>query len=121
MKYYDMLVLIILAAFSAIMITGTFVFPDTIFGIPDASTTLKFLNPFTLSQPLCLDLRGLSSYTCQLDVIDRRLKVKGFKNPRAVNASVMPKLMSANTNAAMVMITEKAADLIKQAIYTKLW
>ena len=40
---YDVLILIISAGFSAIMIMGAFVFPDTIFGITDASTctTLK--------------------------------------------------------------------------------
>ena len=41
--------LMISVAFSAIMIVGAFVFPDTISGITEASTTRRFLTPFTLS------------------------------------------------------------------------
>ena len=46
-------------------------------------------------------------------VVNSQLKVKGFKNLRVADALVMPKLVFANTNAATVMIAEKAADLIK--------
>jgi len=51
--------------------------------------------------------------TDPLAVVDDRLRVHGVAGLRVVDASVMPRITSGNTNAPTVMIAEKGAELIR--------
>jgi len=59
--------------------------------------------------------------TCKMGVdavavVDPELRVHGLVGLRVADASVMPTVVSGNTNAATIMIGEKLADIVRQRV-----
>lgn len=69
--------------------------------------------------------RGVSNLhpvgTCRMgravdDVVDPQLRVYGIEGLRVADASIMPSIVAGNTNAPSIMIGEKCADMVRQAV-----
>ena len=62
----------------------------------------------TAYHPSCTNKMG----TDNLSVVDGNTRVYGIKNLRIIDSSIMPDIVSANLNASVVMMAERAADFI---------
>ncbi len=72
---------------------------------------LEFIqqNAATEFHPSCTCRMGSD----EMAVVDESLKVRGIEDLRIVDASIMPDVISANLNATVMMIAEKAADIVR--------
>jgi choline dehydrogenase len=83
---------------------------------PDVQTDDEFLaaatqRGTTTFHPGCTCRMGPADTTWA--VVDDQLRVHGLQNIRVVDASVMPRMISANLNASTMMIADKASDMIR--------
>ena len=81
---------------------------------PDCQSDAEILNAIRQMSSTVYHLVG----TCRMGrddraVVDPSLRVNGVRGLRVVDASVMPKITAANTNAPTIMIAEKAASIIR--------
>ncbi len=89
---------------------------EEIFPGPQASTDEDLLNHVRATSGTTFH----QTSTCMMGpgpmaVVDTTLRVKGLDALRVIDASIMPTVVSGNTNAAAIMIAEKGADMILRA------
>ena len=85
--------------------------------LPGADATsddslIDFIREFatTIYHPACTCRMGND----EMSVVDERLRVHGIAGLRVADASIMPRIINANTNAPCIMIGEKAAHMIRE-------
>ncbi len=87
---------------------ATEVMPGAAAQSDDALLAFARATGYTQFHPTCTCRMGVDA----LAVVDPGLRVRGLEGLRVADASVMPAVVSGNTNAAAIMIAEKAADLV---------
>lgn len=90
--------------------------PGPEFDTDDALLEFARDNGATIFHPSCTCRMGPASDP--MAVVDARLRVRGVDGLRVVDASAMPLLVSGNTNAPVVMMAEKAVDMIREDRHT---
>ena len=106
------------SAFDIFRTKGDVTFLNKMQGHPHVKGSDEFWRWYIKEMPLTV---YHPSGTCKMGgagdqshVVGPRLRVEGFANLRVVDASIMPEVTSGNTNAPVIMIAEKAADMIKE-------
>ncbi len=86
-------------------------------GIQSDAELLQFAREFggTVFHPTSTCKMGVDA----LAVVDPELRVRGVRGLRVADASIMPTVVSGNTNAASIMIGEKCADLVRGATMSR--
>ncbi|XP_074030238.1 glucose dehydrogenase [FAD, quinone] isoform X1 [Leptinotarsa decemlineata] len=89
---------------------------------PDCAHIQKYTDPYwecmirlysvTIYHPIGTCKMG--PYWDQDAVVDPQLRVYGIKGLRVIDASIMPQMVSGNTNAPAIMIGEKGSDMVKE-------
>ncbi|XP_074595219.1 oxygen-dependent choline dehydrogenase-like [Brevipalpus obovatus] len=72
-----------------------------------------YVQTFTLTSYHPVGTCKMGSKNDPTAVVDPELRVKGMKNLRVIDSSIMPEVITGNTNAPTIMIAEKAADIIR--------
>ena len=82
---------------------------------PRARSDQEIINHIRCTAETIYHPSGTCKMGCDpLAVVDARLRVRGIDNLRVVDGSVFPMIISGNPNAAIIMIAEKAADMIRE-------